>query len=337
MNELNIQSLSDFVLNATILWNRGLDAVPQFARNSGIVKEVPVPMNSGNTRKFSEIDLEEYAKKKKESDQSARARVQQGYTKEATLYRVSLNIGISYEMRTQGKYLDIQQKLTNLGAVVPNRMDLDLTHRFTFFSSTTYTDMDGETVDISVGDTLALGSTAHTLRGSSTTFRNILANNPQFSRGSLEAMELMRIENTFNQFGEKMSIKDDVIFCGDDPNTNNAIDEVLKSSAKVDAPNDGVTNVYQGKYTKKVFPRLSTDALGGVDTTKRKYWGVASTVMSTFYLGVHEEAHMIAPPASGNNGEDPQTDDWNFGTRGGYMICIPSATWAGFSKGDGTA
>lgn len=336
MNELNINSLSDFVLNAEILWNRGLASVPQFARSSSIVKEIPIPLNSGNTRKFSEIDLEEYAKRKGESDQSARARVQQGYTKEATLYRVSLDIGISYEMRTQGKYLEIQQKLTNLGAVVPNRMDLDLTHRLTFFASTTYTDMDGVSVDVTVGDTLALGSTAHTLRGSATTFRNILANNPIFSRGALEGMELMRTENTFNQFGEKMTIKDDVIFCGDDPNTNNSIDEVLRSSTNNTQNNSGVVNTYAGKYSKKVFPRLATTAVGGIDTTKRKYWGVASTVMSTFYLGVHEEAHMKMP-ASGNNQEDAFTDDWNFGTRGGYMICIPSASWIAFSKGDGTA
>lgn len=337
MNELNIQSLSDFVLNAEILWNKGLDSVPQFARRSGIVKELPIGMNTGNTRKFSEIDLEEYAKKKKESDQSSRARVQQGYTKEATLYRVSLNIGISYEMRTQGKYLEIQQKLTNLGKTVPNRMDLDLTHRLTFFASTAYTDMDGESIDVTVGDTLALGSTAHTLRGSATTFRNILANNPQFSRGALEAIELMRVENTFNQFGEKMTIPDDVIFAGDDPNTGNTIDEVLRSTTNPTQNNSGVVNVYSGKYRKVIFPRLATTAVGGIDTTKRKYWGVASTVMSTFYLGVHEEPHMVTPPTSGNNGEDRQTDDWDFGTRGGWMICIPSASWIGFSKGDGTA
>ena len=337
MNELNIQSLSDFVLNAEILWNKGLSSVPQFARRSGLVKEIPIAMNTGNTRKFSEIDLEEYAKKKKESDQSVRGRVQQGYSKEGTLYRVSLNIGISYEMRTQGKYLDIQQKLTNLGKVAPNRMDLDLTHRLTFGASTSYTDMDGETVDTAVGDTYQLFYTAHTLRGSSTTFRNQLANNPQFSRGGLESMELMRVENTFNQFGEKMTIPDDVIWCGDDPNTNNTIDEVLRSTSNPTQSNSAVVNAYSGKYMKVVFPRLATNAAGGIDTTKRKYWGVASSVMSTFYLGVHEEPHMIPPPTDSNNGADRQTDDWDFGTRAGYMIVVPSATWIGFSKGDASA
>lgn len=335
MNELNINSLPDFVLNAEILWNRGLASVPQFARGSGIVREIPIALNTGNTRKFTEIDLEEYAKRKGESDQSQRARVQQGYSKEGTLYRVSLDIGISYEMRTQGKYLDIQQKLTNLGAVASKRMDLDLTHRLTFFSSTSYTDMDGVVVDLTVGDTLALGATAHTLRGSATTFRNILANNPQFSRGALEAMETMRIENTYNQFGEKMTIRDNVIWCGDDMNTNNSIDELLKSTANNTQSNSGVINSYAGKYTKVAFPRLATTATGGIDTTKRKYWGVASTEMSTFYLGVHEEPHMKMP-ATGNNQEDAFTDDWNFGTRAGWMIVIPSASWIAFSKGDGT-
>lgn len=335
--ELNINSLSDFVLNAEILWQRGKDSVPQFARRSGLVKEIPIPMNTGNTRKFSEIDLEEYANRKGESDQATRGRVQQGYSKEGTLYRIAKNIGISYEMRTQGKYLEISQKLTNLGSMGPNRLDLDLTHRITFGTATSYVDMDGVTVDTTVGDTLALFYTAHTVRGSASTFRNILANNPQFSRGALEAMELMRVENTINQFGEKMTIKDDIIFCSDDPNTNNSIDEVLRSTTNPTQSNSSVINTYTGKYRKVVLPRLATDAYGAVDTTKRKYWGVASSVMTTFYVGVHEEARMIAPPSSGNNAEDPMTDDWEFGTRMGYMIVIPSASWAGLSKGDGTA
>lgn len=335
--ELNIQSLSDFVLNAQILWNKGLDSVEEYARRSGMVKEIPIPMNTGNTRKLSEIDLEEYAKYKGESDQAARSKVQQGYTKEGTLYRVATDIGISYEMRTQGKYLEIQQKLTNLGAQPRRRLDLDLTHRLTFGTATTYTDMDGRTIDIAVGDTLALFSTAHTLAGSSTTFRNRLANNPQFSRGSLEAMELMAIENTYNHLGEKMTIKDDIIWCGDDPNTNNTIDEVMRSTTNPTQNNSGVINTYLGKYRKAVFPRLATTAAGAVDTTKRKYWGTASSMMSTFYLGVHEEPHMKLPPVNGSSAEEFSTDDWNFGSRGGWMIVIPSASWVRFSSGDATA
>lgn len=332
--EMNINSLPDFVSNAEILWAKGFMSVPQVARNSGLYKEMPIPQMTGNTRTFSEIDLEEYATKKGESEQAARARVQQGYTKTGTLYRVAKDIGISYEMRSQGKYLDIKQKLTNLGKLAPNRLDLDLTHRLTFGTATAYTDMDGDSVDITVGDTLALFSTAHTLRGSSTTFRNRLANNPQFSSGSLEALETMRKQNTYNQFGEKMVINDDLIWSADDPNTVRAIAEVLRSSSPVTAPNEGVVNTQQGKYRHVVLPRLDTTAAGANDSTKSKYWGTASSEMSTAYLGMHEEAH-VKLPALGNNADDFSTDDWSFGTRGGWMVVIVSASWIGFSSGDG--
>lgn len=334
--ELNINTLADFVRNADILWNMGKDSIPQIMRGSGLVKEIPIPQLTGNTREFSEIDLEEYATKKGESDQASRARVQQGYSKIGTLKRVAKDIGITYEMRTQGKYFDIKQKLTNLGKLVPNRMDLDLSHRFTFGTATTYADMDGDTVDIAVGDTKALFATDHTLRGSSTTFRNRLANNPQLSRGALEAMEKMRKENTYNQFGQKMTMTDNVLWTTDDPNTVNTAKELLKSTANPTQSNAGVTNAYQGKYRHIEMPRVATDANGAVDSTKAKYWGTASTEHSTLMLGVHEEARLKSP-TPGSNAEDFASDDWNFGTRGGYMIVSVSASWVGFSSGDATA
>lgn len=335
--ELNIQNLPDLVRNAEILWQMGKESVPNVMRGSGLVKEISIPQMTGNTREFSEIDLEEYAKFKGESDQTARARVQQGYSKTATLYRVGLTIGISYELRTQGKYFEIKSKLTNLGTVVPSRLDLDLAHRITFGTATSYTDQDGRTIDTTIGDTLALFSTAHTLRGSSSTFRNRLANNPQFSRGGLEAMEKMRVENSFNQFGQKMAgMTDDILWTTDDPNTVNTVKEILRSTSNPTQNNNGVVNTYQGKYRHVILPRVATDKDGAIDSTKAKYWGVASSKYSTFYLGVHEEAHLVSPTA-GSNAEEFSTQDWNFGSWGGFMLVAVSAGWIGFSSGDASA
>lgn len=333
--ELNINSLADFVSQADILWAKGLMSVPQVARNSGLFKEIAIPHMTGNTKTFSEIDLEEYASTKGESDQSARAKVQQGYSKTGTLYRVAKDISISYEMRTQGKYMEITTRLTNLGKLAPNKLDLDLTHRLTFGTAATYTNADGDTVDISMGDTKALFATDHSLRSSSTTYRNRLANNPQFSPGSLEAMETMRKQNTYNQFGEKMVINDDIIWSADDPNTSRAIVETLRSTSSNLQGNSGVVNTYQGKYKYVILPRLDTTAAGANDSTKSKYWGVASSAMSQAYLGMHEEAHSKLPLT--NNPEDISTDDWTFGTRAGWMICVVSGSWIGMSSGDATA
>lgn len=335
--ELNINTLSDFVRNAEILWAMGKESVPQVVRGSGLVKEMAIPQLTGNTREFTEIDLEEYASEKNESDQASRARVQQGYSKTGTLYRVAKDIGISYEMRTQGKYFEIKQKLTNLGKLAPNRLDLDLSHRIGFGTATTYENQDQRTVDIAVGDTLALFHTAHTLNGSSSTFRNRLANNPQLSRGALEAIEKMRVENCLNQFGQKMYMNDDILWTTDDPNTVNTAKEILRSTSNPTQSNDGVVNVYQNKYKLVVLPRVATDKDGNPDSTKAKYWGVASSNYSTFYLGMHEEPHLKTPPADGKSNEEFSTDDWNFGVRGGWMIVVVSAGWIGFSSGDGTA
>ena len=332
--EMNINSFPDFAKNALILWNMGAASVPQYARSSGLFKTVPIPNETGNTREFSEIETEEYASRKGESDQASRAKVQQGYTKIGKLYRIAKDVGVSFEWRTQGKYPEIKNRLTNLGRLGENRIDLDLTHRITFGASTYYTDQDGVSVDVTVGDGLALFSTAHTLKASATTFRNILSGNAAFSQSALESMEKMRVENSFNQFGQKMTVQDDILWSTDDPNTVNTIKIVLQSMGNTaDYKNSAVVNPYVRKYNHVVLPRIATDKDGNVDSTKAKYWGVASSNLSTAYLGMHEEPHMKMP-TPGSNAEEFSTDDWNFGTRAGYMVVIVSANWIGMSKGD---
>ena len=215
--ELNIATLGDFVKLARVLWARGYDSVEQSMRGSGLVKEVSIPRNSGNTREFSEIDGQEYARLKTESDQATRAQVQQGYSKTMTEKRVALDIGISYEMRTMNKYPEVVSKLEGLGRQCANRLDLDLSHRITYMASTSYTDMDGVTVTTTTGDDLALAATNHKLRGTTDTYRNIVANNPKLSKGALEAMERLIVEQTKNQFGNKVTIPFDILWTTDDP------------------------------------------------------------------------------------------------------------------------
>lgn len=334
--ELNIATLSDFVKNAQILFLKGLDSVEMEAKNSGIFRIDNIPNHVGNTKEYSEIDLEEYAKRKPEGDQSARAQIQQGYNKIGTLYRVALDIGITYEMRNYNKYVEVVSRLTNLGATAAKRMDLDLSHRITFATATSYTDMDGETVDTTLGDGFQWAYTAHTIKGASSTFRNRLANNPVFSKGALEGMEQMIIENSINQFGEKKTIPYDIIWSTEDPNTVNTIKEHLKSIAAPDAVNSGVLNVNKGKYRHVILPRVATTNVGAVDSTKSKYWGLASSTNSQAFLGINEEPRLKTTSDNGANTEF-STDDWNFGSRAGYFIVVPGARSFAFSDGLGTA
>lgn len=337
MQELNTVSLSDFVKLAGVIFEKHKENLGQEARQSGLFVEEAIPQNTGNLRDYNEADRNEYAKKKDQGDQAKRGKATVGYNKTMSAYRVAEDIGITYEMRTQNKYPDVISHLTSLADKAVNRMELDLSHRIGFGTATTYTDMDGDVVDISVGDALALFSTAHLLKQSATTYRNRLANNPQISRGAIEGMEKLIVEETLNQYGEKKVMTFDVLWTTDDPNSCNTAREYLQSTASVDpGANSGVINVYKGKYRHIVLPRVATDANGAVDSTKRKYWGLASSTHSTAHLGIWEPARLKIP-ADMNNGEEFSTDDWNFGVRTGYGICIVNGVWIKFSSGDGTA
>ncbi len=334
--DLNTVGLNVFVQLANVIFEKEKDTVEMNARNSGLFIVETVPEQTGDIRQFTEIDRNRYARRKQEGDQSAHAKVQQGYSVNLTAYRVAADLSITYEMRTRNKYQDVIDTLTSLGTQGAERMELDLSHRITFGTSTSYTDMDGVSVAIAVGDTLSLFNTAHTVKGSSVTYRNRLANNPLISRGSLESMERQFVEQSVNQFGEKIRISPDLLWTTDDPTQINVVQEYLKSLASPDAVNSGVENVYKYKYRHVILPLVATDVNGLVDSTKNKYWGLASTKKSTAHLLVWEEPHLKSP-SEGNNGDDFSTDDWTFGVRAGYGIAITNAQWIGFSSGDGTA
>lgn len=334
--ELNTVSQSDFVKLARVIWIKGAQSVKNHMVDSGMVKVMDIDEHTGNTREFSEIDTNEYLRRKNQSDQAARGQIQQGYTKTMTKYRIAENMGISYEMIHENKYPQVVNALLSGGKKGYNTIDLDLSHRITFGTATSYTDLNGETVATTCGDTLQLFYSAHTLNGSSTTFRNRLANNPRLSKGALESMERLVEEETYNHLGEKKTIPFDILWTTNDPNTKNTAKELTKSRASPDAAHAGVINVYAGEYKHVVLPRVATTAAGANDTSKRYYWGLASSQLSSFYLGIWERPHMI-PPSEKSNAEDPQTDDMDFRNRAGYGIVVVGANWIKMSSGDGAA
>lgn len=334
--ELNTISLSVFTRLAGVIFEKAKEAVQATARSSGLFLVEAIPANSGDVRDYTEIDLNLYAAGKSQGDQAARAKVVLGYDKNVRLRRFARDIGITYEMRHFNKYPEVISRLTNLGQQGGNRLELDLQHRIGFGASTSYTDVDGVTVDITTGDALSLFNTAHTLTGSSSTYRNRLANSPQLSKGALEGMERLVIEETLNNFGEKFAMPFDVLWTTDDPNTVNVAREYLRSTGAPDFTNANVDNVYQGKYKHVILPLVATTATGAVDATKRRYWGLASTMMTDAHLGMWEESHLKSP-SDLNAGEEFSTDDWNFGVRMGYGIGVVTGRWIKMSLGDGTA
>lgn len=329
--ELNTFTTADFVSLSDFIWLDNMESADKSALNSGLFMQMDVPQNTGNTKQFSEINREQYLKYKAEGDQSERMLFQQGYTKLMTKKRMSLDVGITKEERDENKYPEVLNHLVDMAEMPWNTIELDLQMRLAFFDAVSYTDKDGLLVDTSVGDTLAWGSTAHTVRGSSATYRNILANNPRVSKGSLIAMGRMVKENAIDQFGKKIvGIQFDILWTTDDEEDITIVSELLQSMGTTEYANPNIINTLRYRYQHKVLPRVALDVTGGTDTTKRHFWGVSSKKYSTAMIGFWERPHMI-PLFEKKDG----TDNLETGVRVGYGIVVVSGRGNGFSRGDG--
>jgi hypothetical protein len=285
----------------------------------------PIAKGNGSTKRYDEIDTQTFARRKRQGESSKKAAVGVGYNVTAEKKRIALEIDITQEMRDENRYAEVGSLITSLTHFCPQRIELDQTHLLTFCSAVTYTDMDGDVNNIAVGDGLALASTAHTLKFSSTTYSNRVSGDPIFSRGALEAAEALATTNVLSNFGERRVMSFNTIITTDDPNTCNSVKQFLESTSDVDAAQSGVMNVYKGKYRHIALPYLATTATGARDSTKERIWFLASIGQGTngwqAYYSVWEAPHMkdMSTDDRGAN-HDYSRDIWTFGTRAGYSV-----------------
>lgn len=330
--KINLSNFNDFVKNAQVMWRKGYERVPMRAKAL-----YEVVNNQLYVTEHSSLDGFTYARRKDEGDVYFQENPTQNYSKTITKYRVGLTATITWEMRTYDKYREIKRTLTNLGEATAQKMELDLTHRFTFGAVTSYVDMDGITVPTTVGDGNQLFYATHTVPGSATTFSNVVPSNPIFSRAGLEAAETLFTSQLIDSAGNKVVSMPDTIITTDDPNTVNTVLEFLKSTARPDATqanpyNSGTENVYKAKYRHIVLPLLATTASGAFDTNKKKYWMLANVSHTDAIVEISENPHIVSP-TPGSNAEDFDNDDWKFKSSAAYGMEITDPKWIVLSTG----
>lgn len=284
-----------------------------------------IPQGTGDRKRYIEEDTELYARYKAESANASKVRVTTGWSKDCINRRFAAEIEISYEMRTQGKDRAILNKLTSLAHYYPQRLQLDLTHRITFATATSYTDMDGETVDTSMGytTTTALADSTHDLTVSSSTYSTVITGNPLPSQGAFETAMDLTDTQILDNFGNKRTLNFNKVFCHNKQSSIRVFKQLFESMGDVDGAHAGIMNAHMGEMELVVLPYLATTATGAHDSTKVNYWGLVAAQQWQAYLGIWEQNRLISP-APGNNGEDVHTDDWTYGSRGGHGICVLS-------------
>lgn len=328
---INTTNFADFVANSEINFRRAYDQYPK--RAAQIYDIENTDMYTGTE---SSLDGFTVAKVKREGSDFAYLDVTQDYTKTWTIYEVGGMTKITWLMRRANKYREMNNRIAGLGESAAKRMEWDLTHRLTEADATSYTNIDGDTVSTTCGDGFQLAYTAHTVSGSSTTYRNRVANNPVLSKGGLEAAEKLFATQMIDANGELILSEPDTLITSNDPNTVNTALEYLRSVSAPDAGVAGVDNVYKGKYRLLVLPWLATTpSTGAYNSSDAKFWFLADLKNTDAVCKIMQNPTFIPPTM--NDGKEFETMDWKFACHAAYAIEIVRATWIVFSSGDGTA
>ncbi len=322
LSEMSLPEMTDLVRR---YWTIVRKDIARNAEQLFIVEDIGTA--NGNTKIWNEVDAQTYAANKPEGTNAVKAKSGVGYNVTMTAGTKAIQVDITLEMRNDNRYMEVGSYLTNLSRFCDNRLDLDLTHRLTFATSSSYVDMNGATVDLTVGDGNPLLYTAHTLAFSSTTYSNRVTGDPAFSQGSFESAKLLAATQIYSNFGEKRQMNFNVIVSTDDPATVRTIKQMLESTADIDAVQAGIVNVYAGAMRPVVLPNLATTAAGAYDSTKRRWWAIAAVGQ----MANGWQAHLgkwIAPqlrvPSPGNNGEDINSLNWTYVGFCRYGIAIVS-------------
>lgn len=285
-----------------------------------------VGAGEGEVKVIDEYDVTTYARAKPQGVDAKKAAFGVGYYITIKVKRIGIESEITYEMRRYNKYPAVMQVIQGLPHFCPQRVELDLTHRLTFGTSTSYVDLDGNTVDLTVGDGLALFSTVHTLKFSSITYSNRISGDPLFSKGALELAQLLTTTDILSNFGEKRVLNFNRIVTGNNPTVINAVRQFLHSTSDNTQVNDGVINTHMNEYQHVILTQLATTATGAVDSTKKNWWFLVAANQGTngWQSYFCEWDAMSLTPSTEGNGMDVHKDIWYFNVRQAYGIGIVS-------------
>lgn len=337
----NSTSLPDFVANLQVLFNKGFTQTFEDQEDSAaqFYQELRLGAHEGITRRVEEpLTGRGYARIMDEGDNVRIEQIAPGYYKDVTVARRSSGLDVTWFFEYHNKYPEqIAGIYRDVGLNLRERMELDMQLPFGFGTATTYTDMDGRTVDISPGDGLQLWYTAHTLTGSSITTRNRLANNPQVSDGSVESAMTLFNQNQYTNSGMPVPGTPDTIVVTRDQTQYHVAMKIVNSMSPQNAPNSGVFNPLRQRMRVVRLMRWDYTADGRtLDSTKLKYWMVVDSSQKVGYVMITEDPNVTLPTVS-NGGILWTNEDRRIKGTCTYEPCVLNPRFAVFSSGDGTA
>lgn len=183
----------------------------------------------------------------------------------------STEITSGIQMYDQYAMVDAVEGSQSLGRAHSNKIEMDIQQWVGNGASTSYTDIDGNTVSTLCADGLAPFSSLHTQNGSSATYDNL--DSTAFGQTGIETGEnLFRL--FLNHDAQRSNKIANIIFSTGKPSLVNLIKEYRNATGHVEDASRGL-NAYMGKYDSIVLEYMDTTSSGANDATKDDYWGLA--------------------------------------------------------------
>lgn len=235
---------------------------------------------STDRKRIQEMDRERFAEEKVQGQASVQRGISEGYYKEIVRKTISVTRLVSGEQYKALTAHKLAQYATQTGKDVIDKIELDMRNFIGYGTATSYTDNGGFTVDTTTGDGLALFTTVHTLKNSSTTYSNILSGAPSFSESALESAEDYFSYNVLDNNGQRVSMTPNTIITSRKATMVNRVKRVFGSMSPeaiegTANANAGVTNTYKNKYQHLVV-EFDVTSLNVTDSTKSFNWYLAS-------------------------------------------------------------
>lgn len=316
--------------NAYVAWNQARMEFPSVRSQLAVVET-----QSELAPQYSRISSVQTARRQDEGDDAWKGTLKQDYNKAFNQTKIALQVDVTEKLRLFDKYDEIMRRMRLMGDGVERRMELDIASLLYSAWSSTYTNLDGETVTTTTPDGLTLISAAHTCNGSSSTFSNQIAT----THSAFDQNVLEKLEEVFNGMldsadGRNVPVMPDTIITGRHAPTVHAVRRVLGSEFYTENANNSV-NTYKGQYKHLIVPLLDVNPQTEArNSSMNRYCFLAALGnkdKNGFRMVSAKAPYFQAPEQVFDSGT------WQFQAGAWYDFGTLFANFIVGTKGDGTA
>lgn len=236
---------------------------------------------STDTKRIHELDRERFAEQKVQGQASAQRGISQGYYKDIVRKTISITRLVSGEAFQALTAHKLAEYATQTSKDIVDKAELDM-RNFLGYSTgaTSYVDNGGFTIDLTVGDGLAVFNATHTLKNSTDTYSNILSGAPTLTNVALESAEDYFNYNVKDNYGQKIEMRPNTLITSRKAIMVNKVDRLFgsvspESIAGTANANSGVKNSYRNRFTHLVV-EFDVTSLNATDANLAYYWFLAA-------------------------------------------------------------